>query len=322
MYPPYPVLGAQAMKYCVILELDGVLCRIEHDKGCIRHPPKDCLQPSGCDAGSYSPQTRTIFQHYVLSCRPGVREFLKFVTSVCHVTVWTRLPKSVTTEMVQFMFRGLPQPREILSIEDCIVIIESWPQSERPCPVVDCHLLSHPCPGHPVSTQPNLTADRTFVRRADHPEGKLRLKVLHKTVWGQPRFSNRFITLNASNTLLVDSSPESAILNPRYSAIFPTVYDGNHTDTVLRMSVAPLIKHIVKMNLSVPKYVKAVDFAGQRLHRSPGAIGLESRVKICATYMDPSLLIPDPLYVPSKHYQTGDDYFTRRRVASKLMPRI
>lgn len=322
MYPPYPVLGGRDMKYCVILELDGVLGRIEHDKGFIQNPPKDCVQPSGCEGASYSPQARTIFQDYVLSCRPGVREFLKFVTSVCHVTVWTRLPKSVTTEMVHFLFLGLPQPRAILSVEDCMVVTESWPQSERPCPVEDCHLLDHPCPGHPVTTRPNLTAERTFVRRADHPAGKLRLKVLHKTVWGQPKFSNRFITLNASNTVLVDSSPESAILNPRYSAIFPFAYNGKHTDKVLLVSVARFIKDIVMMNPSVPQYLKDNGFAGQRLDRSPRAIGFETKVKMCARYMDPSLLLPDPFYVPSKHYQTGDDYFTPRRVPSKLMPRV
>lgn len=322
-YPPYQKIHPKSMKYFVILELDGVLCEVEHDKGFVENPPPDCVQPSFSEAADFRPQTRTIFNDYVLRCRPGVREFLAFLTSVCHVGIWTRMPRNITQGMVRFLFQRLTQPREILSVEDCTHIIESRPQSECPCPVNECWLRYNPCPGHPSTMRPNLMAtERTYVRHVGHPEDRLHLKVLHKMVWGRPRFCKPDICLNASNTLLIDSSPESALLNPRFNAIFPIVYKGNSNDQELRQSVARYIFHIVKSGLSIPRFMTSMrKFKGQEPDRTLHATGFTIKVQLCAKYTDRSLVLEDLNYIPSSHSQRGADYFTRRKV-STVMPRL
>lgn len=303
------------MKYFVILELDGVLCLIEHHKTFLNNPPADCVLPTFSSADDFRAGTRTIFKEYVLSCRPGVREFLTFLTSVCHVGIWTRIPKHYAEGIVKFLFRDLTQPREILSGEDCTLIVESWPMSERPCRVRDCHLEYSPCPGHPCSNRPNLFAtERTFVGYARHPQGKLHLKVLHRTVWGKPKFCKQDINLNATNTLLVDSSPQSALLNPRFNAIFPVVYTGNSNDNELRKSLAPYIYRLVNSGDSVPQYVRkfSTTFRGQDPDLRPSAIVFGIKVQVCAKYNDRNLLLDDLNYLPSTHSQKQHDYFTPR----------
>lgn len=74
-------------------------------------------------------------------------------------------------------------------------------------------------------------------------------------VWGQPTYLKPNICLNASNTLLVDSSPPSALLNPRFNAIVPIIYKGNSKDQELRLYVAKYIYHIVKLGLSIPHFM-------------------------------------------------------------------
>lgn len=303
------------MKYFVILELDGVLGCIDHNKAFLEKPPADCVMPKFSSDADYRPQTRTIFKEYVLSCRPGVREFLTFISRRCHVGIWTRIPRHYTERMVQFLFHGLTRPIEILSAEDCTLIVESWPMSERPCRVPDCHLESTPCHGHPCSNRPNPYAtNRTYVRHAPHPGGNLHLKVLHRTVWGTPKFTKKDICLNASNTLLVDSSPQSSLLNPRFNAIFPVVYEGNPKENELRASLAPYLDRLVRSGQSVPRYVKSLasPFNGQEPDLRPSATMFSIKVQVCARHNDRSLLLEDPNYVPSSHSQTGSDYFTRR----------
>ena len=85
-----------------------------------------------------------------------------------------------------------------------------------------------PCIAHPAHLLVDKTLkENTYVAFSDQPGGQLRLKVLHKVVWEEERFANKNFKCNVSNTLLIDSSPESNLLNPVHNAIFSLTYIAN-----------------------------------------------------------------------------------------------
>ena len=94
----------------------------------------------------------------------------------------------------------------------------------------------------------------TFVAFPEHQGSQLRMKVLYKVVWEEERFANTDFKCNVSNTLLIDSSSESSLLNPVHNAIFPLTYIASEFDIGLN-SLASYLKGLVDSGHSVPQYL-------------------------------------------------------------------
>jgi hypothetical protein len=261
----------------------------------------------------YNPSRRHIFGEYTLYCRPHMRHFLKNLDEKFHLSVWTRLPAAIATPVVDFLFRGLEclKSLRVLALEECISIVDRGPANAcrcRPPP----HVPDTSCPAHPVhvSCDPDLQ-ENIYIQFPDHPEGQLRLKVLHKGVWDSDRFRAPNFRANSTNTLLVDCSPESTILNPIYNAIFPLPYAGSEHDRILLGTLASYLRSLLDSGLSVSQYVSSNPFCwGPDIPLRQTKLGL--RVRACALWQDGSLLLeyPDVVKRYSRH---GNDHFIPRR---------
>jgi len=142
----------------------------------------------------------------------------------------------------------------------------------------------------------------------DHPEGILRLKVLVKGVWGRTRFTKKNFKANSSNTLLIDSSPESSILNPTYNAIFPVPYAGSSTDDFLHASLIPYLVGLLESGQSVTQYLskKPPDFG--KLDETWLLSRLGRKVRKLARLLDNSLVFDVPEYVGAYYMNRTDNF--------------
>lgn len=197
-----------------------------------------------------------MFGEYVMFCRPAVRTFLDGLARRFRLAIWTRLPAAVARAVVEFLFRGNGgRSMKVLTLEDCTTLLHRRSRRLCVCPKAP-ELPIQGCPAHPIDTScdPNVVED-TFLPFLDHPGGILRLKVLHQKVWGHEMFRSKNFRANCTNTLLIDSSPESTILNPLYNAIFPVPYIGSHHDVFLHESLRPYLEGLLNSRRSVCEYL-------------------------------------------------------------------
>jgi hypothetical protein len=101
----------------------------------------------------------------------------------------------------------------------------------------------------------------TYIDFEDHPEGRLRLKVLHKVVYSGDKFFTGTFRANCTNTLLIDPSPESSYVNNPWNAIFPLSYIGSPHDSIKR-ALQPYLRGLLESGLSVTQYVSRNPFIG------------------------------------------------------------
>ena len=245
----------------------------------------------------YSPKERHIFGEYTLHCRPLMQFFLGGMVKRFRLIISTRLPSSVAKLVVDFIFRSLyADLYDVLTLEDCTCIVErrpSWMCKCRPPP----DLLNVSCIAHPAHLLVDKTVkEDTFVAFPEHPGSWLYLKVLHKVVWEEERFANRDFKCNVSNTLLIDSSLESSLLNPVHNAIFPLTYIASEFDIGLN-SLASYLKGLVDSGHSVPQYLleNPSFFRQVIVPLSQTYLGL--KVRVLAPWQDKSLVLEYPFVV-------------------------
>lgn len=307
---PRPV-ALPPFSYFLILEVEGVLCQVQHVGSAMPNPPALAGAPSEAE---YHPKRRSVFGEYTLYCRPHLREFLRALANRFHLAVWTRLPYGVAKPVVDFLFRGINCRLHVLALENCISIVERRPPGTLcKCPPRPRH-SEYPCPAHPNDAycDPDLEEDAYF-QFPEHPEGRLRLKVLHRGVWDRTKFRGNQLRANSTNTLLIDSSPESSILNPRDNAIFPFPYVGGEHDSTLNGSLRSYLRGLLGSGLSVPQYVSRNAYFGVLtvpLRHTPLAL----RVHACLPYLDPSLILRDADFLHD-YSALGHDHFIPHRPA-------
>ena len=148
-----------------------------------------------------------------------------------------------------------------------------------------------------------------FLPFPDHPDGELRLKVLHRVVWRFSKFITRNFRANSSNTLLIDWSPESSILNPWYNAIFPTKFAGDENDTFLDTSLRPYLRGLLLSGRSVPQYLSECppppNFGRLEPHLR-SVLGLKAQK--LAKLTNRRLVLDSPREI-MKYSKTGKTYF-------------
>ena len=202
----------------------------------------------------YSPKNRHIFGEYTLHYRPLMRFFLGGMVKRFCLIIWMRLPSSVAKLVVDFIFHNLHADLyDMLTLEDCTCIVERRLSWMCKCwPPLD--LSNVPCIAHPTHLLVNKTVkEDTFVAFPEHPGSQLRLKVLHKVVWEEERFANK-LQVQCVQHPLIDSSPESSLLNPVHNAIFPLTYIASEFDIGLN-SLASYLKGLVDSGHSVSQYL-------------------------------------------------------------------
>ena len=261
--------------------------------------------------GGYDPRTRHVFGEYVVHCRPGLRHFLEGLCSMFEVVVWTRLPKRVARVVTRFFFKDFAGPHaEVLALEDCITLectdalllctCSDTPEDHRGLRTRSSYKMKHDeCMVHPQRGHPRpIFCHRKWVEFPDHPEGLLRLKVLHKAIWESGNFRMKDFSANASNTLLIDSSPESSILNPVHNVLFPFAYKGEVQDLTLD-SLKEYLIGLEKSRRSVAQYMtQCPAYWGQRppsWRSSP----ISLKVQASAIKVDRTLVLNDLDFVGS-----------------------
>ena len=165
------------------------------------------------------------------------------------------------------------------------------------------------CIAHPTHLLVDKTVkEDTFVAFPEHSGSRLYLKVLHKVVWEEERFANTDFKCNVSNTLLIDSSLESSLLNPVHNAIFSLTYIASQFDIGLN-SLASYLKGLVDSRHSVPQYLtKSPSFFEQvTVPLSQTYLGL--KVHVLVLWQDRSLVLEYPIVV-CDYSRNGVDYFS------------
>lgn len=303
--PPQPL---PRKSYFILLEVEGVLCQI-HDAGrAAREQPPPKMPPSEED---FDPGKRHAFGGFFLRCRPGMRTFLKGLTERALVGVWTRLPADVARPVVEFLFHAyvVIKDMHILTLEDCLSVARTRPQSECTCKPGATPVERHRCRAHPLDYECDPSLERVvYYPFAPHPQGRLRLKVLHQTFWRQSRFRSKDFRPNSSNTVLVDCSRESSILNPWYNAVHPRRYFGKLDDTFLEDKLKPCIGGLLGSGLSVTQYLSRNPLLFGRGGQAFFNTRIGQEVFTCAAVQDRSLVLYSPDYV-GNYSRTWPDGF-------------
>jgi hypothetical protein len=116
------VLTTKAKWLNIVLDINGILCHCMEKVGTSRVPFVYAERQ-----GIHSSMVPTIVGSMVVFTHPGLLEFLteisKFAT---HIFIWSSMKRSTVDKIVDYLFRGLPLPFDILRQDSCGKIETSW----------------------------------------------------------------------------------------------------------------------------------------------------------------------------------------------------
>jgi hypothetical protein len=99
----------------VILDINGILYHCMEKKAVNRMPFVNSVQQ-----GIHSSTVPTIVGPNEVFTRPGLHEFLSEISKfAAKVIIWSSMKRSIVEEIVHYLFRGLPQPFEVLGQDNC-----------------------------------------------------------------------------------------------------------------------------------------------------------------------------------------------------------
>jgi hypothetical protein len=94
----------------IILDINGILCYCMEKKATNRMPFVYSVQQR-----IHSSTVPTIVELKAVFTRPGLHEFLIAISKFAvRVIIWSSMKRSTVEEIVHYLFRGLPQPFEVL----------------------------------------------------------------------------------------------------------------------------------------------------------------------------------------------------------------
>jgi hypothetical protein len=99
----------------IVLDINGILCHCMEKKATIRMPFVNSVQQR-----IHSSTVPTIVGPKAVFTRPGLHEFLTTISKfAARVIIWNSMKRSTVKEIVHYLFRGLPQPFEVLGQDSC-----------------------------------------------------------------------------------------------------------------------------------------------------------------------------------------------------------
>jgi hypothetical protein len=94
----------------VVLDINIILCHCIEKKAANRMPFMNSVQQ-----GIHSSTIPTIVGKEAVFTRRGLHEFLSAISKfAAKVIIWSSMKRSTVEEIVHYLFRGLPQPFEVL----------------------------------------------------------------------------------------------------------------------------------------------------------------------------------------------------------------
>jgi hypothetical protein len=109
------VLMTKAKWLNIVLDINGILCHCMEKAGASRMPfLYDVKQ------GIHSSTVPTIVGPKVVFTRPGLLEFLTEISKfAARIFIWSSMKRSTVDKIVDYLFRGLPLPFDILRQDSC-----------------------------------------------------------------------------------------------------------------------------------------------------------------------------------------------------------
>jgi hypothetical protein len=99
----------------IVLDINGILCHCMEKKATNRMPFVNSVQQ-----GIHSSTVPTIVGPKAVFTRPGLHELLTAISKfAARVIIWSSMTRSTVEEIVHYLFRGLPQPFEVLGQDSC-----------------------------------------------------------------------------------------------------------------------------------------------------------------------------------------------------------
>jgi hypothetical protein len=94
----------------IVLDINGILCHCMEKKTTNKMPFVNSMQQR-----IHSSTVPTIVGPKAVFTRPGLHEFLTTIRKfAARVIIWSSMKRSIVEEIVHYLFRGLPQPFEVL----------------------------------------------------------------------------------------------------------------------------------------------------------------------------------------------------------------
>ena len=94
----------------IVLDINGIFCHCM-EKAAIRR----MLLVNDIKQGIHSPTVPTIIEPKAVFMRPGLHEFLSTISEfAAYVFIWSSMKRSTVENIVQYLFRSLPLPFDIL----------------------------------------------------------------------------------------------------------------------------------------------------------------------------------------------------------------
>jgi hypothetical protein len=99
----------------IVLDINGILCHYMEKKATNRMPFVNSVQQ-----GTHSSTVPTFVGPKAVFTRPGLHEFLTAISKfAARVIIWSSMKRSTVEDIVHYLFRGLPQPFEVLGQDSC-----------------------------------------------------------------------------------------------------------------------------------------------------------------------------------------------------------
>jgi hypothetical protein len=99
----------------IVLDINGILCHCMEKKATIR-----MLFVNSVQQRIHSSTVPTIVGPKAVFTRPSLHEFLTTISKfAARVIIWSSMKRSTVEEIVHYLFRGLPQPFEVLGQDSC-----------------------------------------------------------------------------------------------------------------------------------------------------------------------------------------------------------
>jgi hypothetical protein len=190
------VLTTKAKWLNIVLDINGILCHCMEKAGMSRMPfVYDVKQEI------HSSTVPTIVGPKVVFTRPGLFEFLIEISNfVACIIIWSSMKRSTIDKIVDYLFRGLPLPFDILGQDSCRKIETSWGKY------------------------------LTVIGRSK----EIFLKNLSEALLVGSSL------LDEENTILIDDSPEKCICNDRGNCLFLKTWTPlDSTDVFFIRTLAP-----------------------------------------------------------------------------------
>jgi hypothetical protein len=106
----------------IVLDINDILCHCME-----KAATRGMLFVNDVKQGIHSPTVPTIVGPKAVFTRPGLHEFLTEISQfAARVLIWSSMKRSIVEKIVQYLFRGLPLPFDILGQDSCRRIVTSW----------------------------------------------------------------------------------------------------------------------------------------------------------------------------------------------------